>query len=326
MALFKGRGHGSVIGLQSPGYQLVMARIGEYAHHVEELRLGQDERAWAERTLDDVKKALEFRIGRVFPYPKYDYAWATLRQLRHLFCHCSPVNRLLGMVVEDIEGDVSYYLPKEETTVREELKNLRKRLMGLLPGDDHDDKKKADAHRESETRLRAELEALSRRAAMAREGYWLKVNMTRNRLFVMGTILAVLLVVALFLLPAVIFPDEDDLGRGFYWAIALAGMIGGVISALIGAEPLDTRAAIFYIKRRLLYLRPFVGGTLALIAYIALRSGTISFPSLNAETSPLFALVVAFTAGFSERLFIRGILKAALPRGEEKAETEQPKE
>ena len=146
--------------------------------------------------------------------------------------------------------------------------------------------------------------------------------MTRNRLFVMGLILLVLLVITLVLLPHVIFAGEDDLGPRFYWTVVFVGALGGLISALIGAEPLDTRASLFYIKRRLLYLRPVVGGTLALIAYVALRSGTITFPSLNAETSPVFTLVVAFAAGFSERAFVRGILSAALPKGAEKSDTE----
>jgi hypothetical protein len=51
-----------------------MARLDEYAQHVEELRLGEIDRESAEQVLDDVKRALEFRIVGYVPYSKLNYA------------------------------------------------------------------------------------------------------------------------------------------------------------------------------------------------------------------------------------------------------------
>lgn len=307
MKVWKFRGKGSVIGLQSPGYQLIMARADEYARLLAELHLNASERERAEAILADVRRALESRIWKVIPYPKYDLAWALLRQLRHVFCHKVPNERLVAAAVEDMAGDIGYVPKDERGAVRAELNKLRGRCLELLRPDP---RAHGDPDRE-EQGVRAELEALSKRIAMAREAYWLKVNMTRNRIFIMGVALFGLLVLAVEFLPLVVVAGEDDPPDPFYWAVVFFGAIGGLISALIGAEPLDTRAAVFYIRRRLLYLRPVIGGTLGLIVYLALRSGAIDFPALNPETSPVFALMLAFAAGFSERMFIRRILAVA---------------
>lgn len=316
---FRFGGRGSFVGLQSPGYQLIMAKADEAANHLAELRLRNADREQAERILGGVRQQLESRIWKLVPYPKYDYAWALLRQLRHFFCRHTPLERLLSVVIEDLSGDLGYLAKEDGKAAREELKDLRQMLLTLLRAERRE-RRRAGGRSEREKELRARLEALSKRTALAREGHWLKVNMTRNRLFLMGLALFALLIATLVLLPRVIAGGEDEPGALFYWLVAFAGGLGGLIGALIGAEPLNTRASTFYIRRRLLYLRPVVGGTLGLIAYLALRSGAIAFPALDAETSPLFALVVAFAAGFSERLFVRRLLTLALPRESGEAE------
>src|SRR5689334_5502003 len=107
------KARGSLIGLQSPGYQLIMAKVDEYERHIGELHLSDSGKKQADEMLADARKELESRIWKLIPYPKYDIAWALLRQLRHLFCQRTPLDRLLGVVVEDVSGDLDYLKKKD---------------------------------------------------------------------------------------------------------------------------------------------------------------------------------------------------------------------
>jgi len=102
MKFFKPRGRGSLIGLQSPGYQLIWGKVDEYAEHIAELSGHTRERV--ESVLKEVRSALENRIWRLIPYPKYDYSWALLHQVRALLCQEIPLPRLVASVVDEIAG------------------------------------------------------------------------------------------------------------------------------------------------------------------------------------------------------------------------------
>lgn len=313
MRFLRFRARGSLVGLQSPGYQLIVARLDEYARLAEELAPAR--REGTEAILKAARDALESRIWKLVPYPKYDYAWARLHELRHLFCQSLPLERLVGTVIEDMAGDIDYLATEDRRAARDELRTLRQRCLAAVNRDTEEGRHKGRPDGEGEAALRAAAEGLSKRLSLAREGHWLKVNMTRNRIFLMGAALLVLLVVTLLGLPQVLAIEDEAVSPRFYWLVVFFGAIGGLISALMSRESLTTAAAAFYIRRRLLYLRPVVGGTLGLIAYLALRAGVVNFPSLNEEATPLFVLVLAFAAGFSERVFVSRILAVATPGG-----------
>jgi hypothetical protein len=96
----------------------------------------------------------------------------------------------------------------------------------------------------------------------------------------MGWLLAVILICALFLLPAPSGCSDAThqaapgflANRGLYALLLVFGATGGLISAIIDHEPVETKASEYYIYRRTLYLRPLVGAALALVIYIAMIS------------------------------------------------------
>lgn len=123
MKFFKPRGRGSLIGLQSPGYQLIWGKVDEYAEHIAELSGHTRERV--ESVLKEVRSALENRIWRLIPYPKYDYSWALLHQVRALLCQEIPLPRLVASVVDEIAGDLDYLTGSERVTAKERVTRLR---------------------------------------------------------------------------------------------------------------------------------------------------------------------------------------------------------
>ncbi len=299
------RRRGSFFGFQSPGYQLAVAALDRYERLVQ--ASGCDHAAQIER----VRDALENRIWRMVPYPRYDLGWAELYELRNELCHELPVQRVFGELIEEISDDLDYLTPAELKVNLAELKSIREGFLALLGG----------APTVPEIALRARIEALSQLAAQARDAHWLKVNMTRNRLAMMGVALVALLLVVLLVLPpglrAGLTPDELTKER-FYWLILFFGALGGVISSIMDSESVDTRASEYYIYRRLLYLRPFVGAALALVVYIALAAKLIQIKGVgdaNAASgdpsTDLSYLVIAFVSGFAERAFVQQLLKVA---------------
>jgi len=289
---------GPLIGFESPGYQLVWA----HTEHYEQLAqmCPQDKSAALLEAIHSARDALQNRIWYLCPFPKYDLAWAELHQVRNELCQTAPLAHVVGDLLEETADELGYLQPGEATKRRAELQDLRCKFVVSLE----------QSPTEQAIALRSRLESLSQVAAQARETHWLKVNMTRNRLFIMGFGLLLVLGAALYALPTM---GQGDNGSGWiYGLILLFGALGGLVSAIMNSEPVDTKASEYYIYRRLIYLRPFVGAALALVVYLAIRSKLLSIAGLDSHNPrDLSFLVVAFASGFAERAFVRRLLTIA---------------
>jgi hypothetical protein len=281
-AMFKLRG--SVLGLQSSGYQLILAKHARYEHLVALYHVTDP---LAEPTLAAIKDALENRIWKLVPYPKYDYAFARLFELRNLFCRQLPLGELLGSLLPDISDDLNY--PGVTAEQRNAINPVEERLRELILANAQDD-----------PLVRSQLEELSQLAAQAREAHWLKINMGRNRLAIMGLLgLALLLVL------------NRLAGSSLEWLVTMYGILGGLVSAVMTTESIEARISEYYLNRRLIYLRPIVGGIIALVVYKALKSKVISIVGISDSSPDNAFLVIAFIAGFAERAFVSKLLAIA---------------
>lgn len=275
---------GSLIGLQSSGYQLVDGRLKYYDRLLTLCDLDQAER---EQMINSVRDALENRLWGIIPYPKYDFAFARLFHIRNLFCQKLPLAELIGSIVYDIHDDLDYPGVTPEQAAL--LKDVENKLRASLERND-----------EQATLARTQLEELSQLASQARQAHWLKVNMSRNRLALMGILGLILLILAIR------FKE-----RSLEWFIALFDVLGGLVSAVMTTESVDTRISEYYLNRRLLYLRPVIGGIIALIVYKALVSKLISISGVGPTSSDDTFLVIAFVSGFAERAFVSRLLALA---------------
>jgi hypothetical protein len=311
---------GSVFGFQSPGYQLAIAAVDRYARLIQLSQLHPEKARRYESEITRIRDALESRIWYLIPYPRYDLTWAELYQLRNEFCQELPLPRVLGELVEEISDDLDYL---DATAARAKQAELQEIRSGLLDHLGCPDGTKALA-------LRVRLEALSQLAAQARDAHWLKVNMTRKRLAIMGVaLMLVLLGVLLVYGPGLRsgFRRGGDQYERFLWLILMFGAMGGLISAIMDSESVYTRASEYYIYRRLLYLRPLVGAALALVVYLALEARLVTItgigsnnPGPNHNTDPAY-LVIAFASGFAERAFVQQLLKVAGAAGSDQSST-----
>jgi hypothetical protein len=305
---------GSLIGLQSPGYQLMWAKVDHYEHLLklfdaaaaEPETTGSEQTGWHTKAgrdyahnLKAARDSLTNRIWYLVPYPKYDLAWSELSQVRNFLCTHLSLGDLFANIVDEINQDLGY-LDKEETDKkRAELEKVRSEMLAISERGDQ----------LTEITLRAQLGAFSQLGALGRQAHWLKVNMTRNRLLIMGILLAVILGISTFvILPKMYNGDES---RRFYESILLFGAMGGLISGIMTTESVDTRASEYYINRRLLYLRPIIGAALALVIYFAVEEGLISIANVDSRSSEPTFFVLAFVSGFGERAFVGQLLALA---------------
>lgn len=276
---------GSLVGLQSSGYQLVTARIEQYRTLLAFCRSADHPGA---DILDAARDALENRIWWLIPYPKYDLAFARLFQLRNLFCQQLELPELLGVILPEIAEDLDY--PGVRPEQRESIEALRKNLEGIVAKKDTPE----------ETLLRTQLEELSQFAAQARQAHWLKVNMSRNRLALMGMLGLALLGTALTLM-------HMRTGRSLW--VALFGALGGLVSSVMTTESVETKISEYYLNRRVLYLRPVLGAIIAFIVYLAIRSNLFSIAGINGAKATVDEyLVIAFVSGFAERAVVGKLL------------------
>ena len=291
---------GSAFGYQSPGYQLEIAAIDRYERLIDFAPLHP---AKAHNYSEQIRRIREALANRT-----YDFARAELSQLRAEFCNELPLYTVCGEVIEDILDDLDYLDPRTAEAKRAELGQLRIELMEKLCG----------KGAVNEVALRVRLRALSQVAAQAHDAYWLKVNLTRNRLAVMGVAVALALLSVLIILPPGLrsgLRHHGDLRERYLWLILMFGGLGGLISAIMDSESIDTRdtrASEYYIYRRLLYLRPLIGAALALVVYLALVGKLIAIKGLGATPLDPSYLVIAFASGFAERAFVPQLLKVAL--------------
>ncbi len=293
---------GHDVGRQAPGDQLLRAKLNEYDYLVQMLPEADVPRY--EQTLTAVRNALAHRLWGRLPRPRYDAAWAQLHQLRSFLCHGLSLAHLLGAIAEDVEADIEYLDHREAREARRELDEIRGSIVKRLQPGEH--------ATDSDHLLRTRLQALSKDAGEAHEAQWLRVNMMRQRLTVMGLMLLAVLPAAVWRLPAVM--NEGRPAR-FYFAVALFGAIGGLISALLTQESLDERITQYYVRRRLLFLRPLIGAALALVGYSAVRAGLLSVAGVKEDSTAGAFLALAFLAGFAERAFVKRILDSASAQG-----------
>jgi hypothetical protein len=250
--------------------------------------------------IDCVRAALEHRVWYVVPYPKYDLAWAELYQLRNELCMELPLARVCGELVEEISDDLDYLDAPTAKAKHAELGQVRVHLLEKICGN----------RAVSELAQRVHLKSLSQLAARARDKHRRKINLTRNRLAIMGAAVMLGLLAVLLIMPPGLrsgLRHGGDIRERYLWLVMMFGAMGGLISATMDTEPIDTRASEYYIYRRLLYLRPTIGAALALVVYIVLIA------IIGVEASPLNPsyLVIAFVAGFAQRVFVPRLLKVA---------------
>jgi hypothetical protein len=290
----------ALLGFAPPGYQLEVAAIDRYERLIDFAPLHP---AKAHNYSEQIR-----RIRKAFANRTYDFARAELSQLRAEFCRELPLYTVCGEVIEDILDDLDYLDARSAESKRAELGQLRVQLMEKLCGNGA----------VNEVALRVRLRALSQVAAQAHDAYWLKVNLTRNRLAVMGIAVALALLGVLIILPPGMrsgLRHGGDLRERYLWLILMFGALGGLISAIMDSESIDTRdtrASEYYIYRRLLYLRPLIGAALALVVYLALVGKLIAIKGLGATPLDPSFLVIAFSSGFAERAFVPQLLKVAV--------------
>ena len=327
-------GRGSVIGLQSPGYQLVVDKLRGYRAL---LPLVPTERTVeAQEILEQAQGDLEVRILRVVPMPRYDGTWAAIMRFRLLLCESLPLIHIGTHVLPDVVGEIDYLSPgRAQTDAHRAARLIAAELLALRLGQPAQAPPAVSAATATatggvshwtapppdadpvmrEANLRSQLAALSREVADARQAMWLKVNMRRNRLAIMGPLLILPLVAVIVTLPHL--PD----GRNWidYLTIELVAATGGLISALLGPETLRARATAYYIRRRLLYLRPLIGAALGLVSVLAVAYRLVSIAGIDAATPLPGLLVVGFAAGFAERAFVGSLIGSASPDADKPA-------
>jgi hypothetical protein len=244
-----------------------------------------------------LKRAHRCLSPLAFGYSRYDVAWSSLREIRHKFC-CVLKAKELDRIAQEISYDLDYVADEtERKRHKEKLGQVQEKLLALAQ---QDEPSKEELRELRESRVR--LASLSVTAAIVRQAQWHKLNLLRARLAITGLVLfvvTVIFVTALYIWPALLGPDQTD--RSVIGVIGF-GALGGLLSSLRQQEPLVGTSAVFYMERGLLFLRPLVGATAALILYLAQLSGSVKFELL---IEPAGFYFLAFCAGFSEQFFLR---------------------
>ncbi|HEV2953595.1 MAG TPA: hypothetical protein VG015_05865 [Candidatus Dormibacteraeota bacterium] len=262
--------------------------------------------------MGEIVESIDGLLARQFmwmPDLSLDAIWANLDELRAIFCQVLPVASVLGWLIKDIEGDFDHLTAPDMKSAQAEIATLRTGFQALLHGT------KAAPN---EAQLRAGLQNLAYATGQAREGLWVRVNLKRSRLELMGALLAIGLVVAT--LGLAIGSDQPGL---LFPLLALFGALGGLVSSLLSSDPVFSTAVDFYINYILLKLRPLVGATLGLASYFALQAGVFTAVNITKDSSLDGFLIVAFAAGFSERMFVNKVLVPIAGGGQSKAAAAQ---
>lgn len=274
--------------------------------------------------LADARGLLQQRVLGILPYDRYDAAWAVINQLRHLLCAVLRPSELLALLA-DIRGSTAYLSGRRREACERDLSRIEQALLAEPALDCPLIEEAESSNRiESLSRLRLQLENLSRLAAGVREAHWRKVNLLRKRLAVTSWTLLLLLGAAFGWLPEMLTPRGLDcplpydcspvpaISRLQLGGIMLFGAIGGLVSALWTHETINASSSRFYLQRTLLMLKPIVGAAMATFTILLEQAGIVSvLPSMPSEAAGMAAwLVLAFLSGFSER-FVRTRIEAA---------------
>jgi hypothetical protein len=91
---------------------------------------------------------------------------------------------------------------------------------------------------------------------------------------------------------------------GVPWLVLVYGVLGGNVSSIVAlGRARRLNLPLFAIM--LWFVRPFVGGVLALFAYLLLNSGLFTIVSLAASHTTFFPLLGALAGLCEGRLFLR---------------------
>jgi hypothetical protein len=274
--------------IRSPGYQALVAKLARYQRLCATVAPGA--RAEITKTLDAVHEAIDNRVVGII-VPKYDEAWSRLHEARGQLCQHAAAAELLGVLVADIRADEGFLVkPKEQLEFGQEVDRLRKELLKRAP----------------DPRIREGLLAVSERGRLARDDMWLKADMKRTRITIMGFLLGASVVIAIGTLPTVLSGPSWL----FFLTLAAFGALGGVISSLYAPEPVTGKAMDFYINRRLLYLRPIIGTALAIASYVAIQGHAFTLFNIGPNSPTAGFMFVGAAAGFSERAFVTRLFNA----------------
>ena len=273
--------------LKSARRQDVWAQLVEYDHMA--AYAGNDE---ASDALVLARQALVYRNRLGLRTPLHGLAWAAMREARGSLCRTVPVDHLFE-ILDEVRADAGCIQDgAEEATVVAQLDELEGRLEALL-----ESRRRIDADRLAAARVR--LEHLNKRVGETAERVWLRVDMERQRILLTGSLFLAVLPAAVVALTAVTTRDA-----AFFVAVAVFGSMGGLASALLDPQVGDLRSTSEYLRYELMFLRPLLSAAIALVAVTGVLGGAVPVLDISADgTVPEF-LVVAFAAGFAERLFI----------------------
>jgi hypothetical protein len=128
----------------------------------------------------------------------------------------------------------------------------------------------------------------------------------------------------LFVPVGLLLPDELPIDKTLFFGSLIAGSLGAIVSVVtrMSADKFQLRHEVgrSYI-RGVAAFRPFIGSVFGLVVYLALTGGVIEQISIpeGDEASFAFYLVLAFAAGFSERL-VKEVIRAAEGSRDERPE------
>jgi hypothetical protein len=142
------------------------------------------------------------------------------------------------------------------------------------------------------------------------ENVYYRMRLVGRQLGYLVTTCLVLVVAALWASSHLVPPDPK-FGRSSLVAIALAGALGGVVSAMYQLNRVaEARIPVALLNGLITIGRPFVGAAAALFAYVVMESGLIGFID-PAQVSLPVGLGLGFVAGFSERFVLSIVARVA---------------
>ncbi len=158
------------------------------------------------------------------------------------------------------------------------------------------------------------------RAAFVRDEHYdnqaYKDGLLRTQILSLVLVLGAIMAVLLAVVQAWGLPPSPSTGDGAFRTfivVALFGLLGGTVSAMIRASDTSQSARIpeLIAAVRVTFMRIFMGSAAAVVIYVALNSqlrGAFSSELFGREPlQPYTMYVVAFVAGFSERLVMRAV-------------------
>jgi hypothetical protein len=238
-------------------------------------------------------------LGLMVTQYGYEKAWGTLHEARNDLCQFAALSGPesdWAALVTDV-GAESEYLPT--AAARAEFdRDIRKLRQDL---------RSSPMSASRERAIRSRLRELAEAATQARNALWNKADLKRTRI----TKTAILVVIATGVGAGLMASGLPHGSVQFFVALVAFGALGGLLSSFFAPESVSERLLDFYINRRSLYLRPVVGGALALLSYAAIQAEAFSVFKVGPKSPPEAFLFVGAFAGFSEQLFLKQLFRSS---------------